>query len=89
MLWGYTPIVVHRSFVVSTGGTLVLLPVRAVLFAIRLVEEHVAGRSFDLSRSHGWIGLVAAAVGAAVVAAISLLVRSTARAVGARRRPTG
>jgi hypothetical protein len=79
LLWGYTPIVIHRSFVVGPLGTLSLLPVRTVLTSIWLVEEHVVGRSFQLADAHGWIGVAAAAVGAAVAAVGFLAVRSVLR----------
>ena len=81
ILWEGAPVVVQRPFVQSVTGTLLLLPVRAVLWAIHLSEQ-VAGRSFDLSRNHWWIGLAAAATGSAILVACALLVRAVAR-----RRP--
>jgi hypothetical protein len=66
LLWGYTPLTIHRSFVVGPAGTILLLPVRAVLAAIRIVEERIAGHPFQLGEAHGWIGVVAAAIGAAI-----------------------
>ena len=78
LLWGSTPIVVHRPFVVSAVGTIVLLPVRAVLAAIHFLEGR-AGRPFELSTSHGWIGLAAAATGAAIVLLAYVLVGAAAR----------
>jgi hypothetical protein len=64
ILWGDTSIVVTREFVVSLAGLLSLLPVRIVLYAIRLAEVHVAGHPFDFADNHAWIGVTAAAVGA-------------------------
>jgi hypothetical protein len=86
VLWGYTPIVVHRTFVVSVVGTVVLLPVRLVLWGIRFVEENLAGRSFDFSANNGWIGALAAAVGAAIAVGAFLLVRALVGALGRRAR---
>jgi hypothetical protein len=79
LLWGFTPIVIHRSFVVGFLGTLSLLPVRTVLTSIRLVEEHVVGRPFQLADAHGWIGLASAAIGAAMAAVGFLAVRGVIR----------
>jgi hypothetical protein len=84
VLWGYTPLVVHRPFVVGAVGTVLLFPVRVVLWAIRLVEDRIAGHSFDFSANHGWIGVVAAAVGAVLVVAVVLMVRAAA---AVRSRP--
>jgi hypothetical protein len=83
VLWGHTPIVVHRPFVVSTGGTVLLLPVRLVLWAIRLVEDNLADGPFDFSRNDGWIGALAAAVGAILAAGVFLLLRTVSRRWGA------
>ena len=66
-----------------------LLPVRTILVGIRLLEEHVAGRSFDLSRSHGWIGIAAAVVGAVLALGAFVATRAAARAVRAVRGRTG
>jgi hypothetical protein len=79
LLWGSSPIVIQRSFVVSPVGTVLLLPVRAVLATIRLVEDHLMGRPFELGDAHGWIGVAAAAVGAALAMAGFLAVRAVAR----------
>jgi hypothetical protein len=84
VLWGYTPLTIHRSFVVSAAGTIVLLPVRAVLAGIGVVEERIAGHPFQLAETHGWIGLVAAAVGAALAGAGFLVVRGLVRRVSRR-----
>jgi hypothetical protein len=85
VLWGYTSIQVTRPFVQSVPGLLTLLPVRTVIFAIHLLEER-AGRSFDLSSNHEWIGFVSAAVGAFIVGGTFALVGWLRRA---RRRPGG
>jgi hypothetical protein len=85
LLWGYTPIVIQRPFVVSIPGTMLLLPVRIVLWGIRLVEDHIAAAPFDFSRNHGWIGALAGAVGAALVVVAFLTVRAALRARSAGR----
>lgn len=79
VLWEGVPFAVDRRFVESPFGTLALLPVRIVLWSIRLVEQRVAGRSFDLSRNFGWIGLVASVVGALLAVGAFLCVRTLAR----------
>jgi hypothetical protein len=86
VLWGYTSIQVTRRFVQSVPGLLTLFPVRTVIFAIHLVEER-AGRSFDLSSNHEWIGFVSAAVGALIVGGIVALVRWVGRARPPARGP--
>ena len=78
LLWGHTSIVIHRSFVVSPIGTILLLPVRVNLWAIHAAED-LAGGPFDLSGNDWLIGLAAAAVGAGIVVAAALLVRAIAR----------
>jgi hypothetical protein len=80
LLWGHTPLVVHRTFVVSVPGTVALLPVRIVLWGIRSVEG-VAGGPFDFSRNNGWIGLLAALVGAGMVLLGYLASRTVVRAM--------
>lgn len=87
VLWGHTPLVVHRPFVVSGLGTLVLFPVRTVLWGIRIVEERIVGRSFDFSGSSEWIGAVSGAVGAAVLVLFALAVRAATRRVRAAGAP--
>ena len=79
VLWGLTPIVIHRAFVITPLGTVLLLPVRTVLAGIRLVEERLVGRPFELSESHGWIAAAAAVVGAAIPGLALLAVRGAAR----------
>src|SRR3712207_5477008 len=55
ILWHGEPVGVQRPFVESLGGTLALLPARAVLWAIHVAEE-LAGRPFALADDHWWIG---------------------------------
>ncbi len=75
ILWGNTSIVVTRRFVDSNRGLASLLPVRLVLFGIHLAEDHLAGRPFQLSTNHGWIGVASVAAGAALgLAAYGLVV---------------
>jgi hypothetical protein len=78
ILWEGTPVQVDRPFVQSVAGTLVLLPVRTVLWAIRLAED-VAGRPFDLSSTHWWIAPAAGAVGAVALAGLAWAVRAVVR----------
>ena len=84
MLWGFTPLVVQRAFVVSPIGTLLLLPARSVLWLIHRAES-LAGRSFEFSDNHWWIGLAAGLVGAGIVTILALLVRLASRALGNKR----
>jgi hypothetical protein len=86
LLWGLTPVFVHRTFVVSPVGTLALLPVRTVLAGVRIVEERVVGRSFQLAENNGWIGLLSAAVGAGVAALAFVGIRAVFRLVRDRRK---
>jgi hypothetical protein len=83
-LWGHTPLVIHRSFVVSGAGTVLLLPIRLVLWGIRFVEEQVAAGPFDFSGNNAWIGAVAAVVGATLVMTAFLLVREIGRRLPGR-----
>ena len=85
VLWEGVPIVVQRPFVDSVGGTLALLPIRVVLWAIHVLET-LAGRSFDLSRNHWWIGVLAALVGLATTSAVLVIVRGLARRFHPRLR---
>jgi hypothetical protein len=66
LLWGYTPVVIQPTFVESLAGTVLLFPVRVVLWIIHGVER-AAGGPFDFSENNWWIGLAAAAVGAVTV----------------------
>ena len=87
VLWGYTPFVAPRSFVVSGAGTVAFLPVRLVLRGIHLAEG-VAGRAFELSASHGWIGVAAGLVGAGVALLAAFAIAGIAgRIRGRRTRP--
>jgi hypothetical protein len=85
VLWGHTPVVVHRSFVVGWIGTVLLFPVRMVLWGIRFVEEHVVGRPFDFSQNNAWIGALAGLVGATLVVTGFLVVREVGRRLPGRR----
>ena len=78
---------VTRRFVDSNRGLALLLPVRLVLEAIRLVEQHVAGHPFDFSHNHGWIGFAAAATGAALLAIPAFLVTAVGRRLRRRGPP--
>ena len=78
LLWGHTPLVLHRTFVVSVPGTLLLLPVRVVLWGIHAVERAV-GHPFDFSQRNAWIGAVAGVVGAAIAVGTIAVVRVAAR----------
>lgn len=80
VLWGHTSIVIHRSFVVSPLGTIVLLPVRLVLWAIHALER-VAGEPFDFSANNLWIGLAAGLAGGAIATLVVLAGRLALRAV--------
>ncbi len=75
ILWEGVPVGVDRPFVQSLGGTLALLPVRAVLWGIRRAEV-LAGRTFDLSANHWWIAPAAGVIGAAIVAGVMVLARA-------------
>lgn len=89
LLWGLTPVVVHRTFVVSFPGTVVLLPVRIVLAGIRLVEERLVGRPLQLAENNEWIGLLSAAVGAGIASIAFLGIRAVARWMRPQRQPSG
>jgi membrane associated rhomboid family serine protease len=92
LLWGYTPLLVQRPFVVSVAGTLVFAPVRIVLLGIRLVEENLASGPFDFSGNNGWIGALAGLVGALLFLGAYALARVAVAAMRRRvrpRRPTG
>ena len=80
VLWGHTWIVVHRSFVVSPVGTLILLPMRLVLWGIRAFER-ASGGPFDFSSNNWWIGVAAGLVGAVIVTLAVVLVRQAVRVV--------
>ena len=78
VLWGFTPLTVSRRFVVGVVGTLVLLPVRTVLWGIRVVER-MTGRAYHFPDSNWWIGVVAALVGAVLVLVATALMRAALR----------
>ena len=84
VLWKGTPFEVSRAFVEGALGTLLLLPVRLVLWAIRWVEL-LTDRTFDLSDNHLWIGVVAGALGALLAVTVFLGVRALWRPSGEQR----
>lgn len=86
VLWGHTSIVVHRSFVVSPLGTILLLPIRMILWGIHAAED-LAGEPFALSGNNWWIGLAAGAVGSAVGLAVAFLARVVFRRSGGKGVP--
>lgn len=88
ILWEGRPVLVDRAFVVSSLGTLLLLPVRAVLAGIRLTET-LLGRSFVLAENHRWIGPVAGLVGAAIAAGVFVLARGLVRRARRTRQADG
>ncbi|HEX6207001.1 MAG TPA: hypothetical protein VF058_01450 [Actinomycetota bacterium] len=83
ILWGLSPIVVQRRFVVSAIGTIAFLPVRLVLWTLRWIES-IEGRPFEFAHSSWWIGALAAVVGAGIGIALALTARTAIR----RLRPT-
>jgi hypothetical protein len=85
VLWEGRPFGVDRAFVESVLGTLVLLPARLVLWAIRWIEL-LADRTFDLSRNHLWIGLVTSAVGALITLVAFVVARMMWRRISRTRR---
>lgn len=80
VLWQGVPFGVNRRFVESVVGTLVLFPVRTVLWGVH-IGERLAGRSFDFADDNWWIGVVAAAIGAVIVVLAFVVVRTAARAL--------
>ena len=78
ILWEGEPVTVQRPFVQSAAGTLALLPIRIVLWSIHLAES-LAGRSFDLSSNHWWLGALAGAIGLGTTSAVFLLAGATVR----------
>jgi hypothetical protein len=85
VLWQGSPFAVNRRFVGSNLGTLVLLPVRLVLWGIRAVES-VTGRTFDLADANRWIAVVASALGALTAIALFLAARTVWRRLSAPPR---
>jgi hypothetical protein len=80
VLWQGVPFGVNRRFVESVVGTLVLLPVRTVLWGVH-IGERFAGRSFDFADDNWWIAVAAALVGGAIAVLGFVLVRTAARAL--------
>ena len=87
ILWEGTPFVVQRPFVQSILGTIALLPICTVLWAIHLAEQ-LAGRPFDLSQNHWWIGVLAGAVGAAFGVGVWWGVRAVRRRARSHEDPS-
>jgi len=84
VLWQGVPFGVNRRFVESVIGTLVLLPVRTVLWGVHL-GERMADRPFDFADDNWWIGVAAAVVGGAIGALAFILIRAGVRALRASR----
>lgn len=82
VLWGLSPIVVQRRFVVSVLGTMVFLPVRLVLWGLRWIEAAL-GRPFEFAHSSWWIGAIAAALGAVI--GVTLVISGRGLIRGLRR----
>ena len=80
VLWQGVPFGVNRRFVESVVGTLVLFPVRTVLWGIH-IGERFAGRSFDFADDNWWIGVAAALIGGAIVVLAFVAARTAARAL--------
>jgi len=80
VLWQGVPFGVDRRFVESVVGTLVLFPVRTVLWGVH-IGERFAGRSFDFADDNWWIGVAAAMIGATIVVLGFVVFRTTARAL--------
>ena len=85
LLWGQTSVQLTRPFVNSLPGLASLFPVRVVLFGIHLAEDRIVGHAFDFSRNNAWIGLLAAAVGTALLCLVVLLARAAVAATRSRR----
>ena len=84
VLWQGVPFGVNRRFVESVVGTLVLFPVRTVLWGVHL-GERMAGRPFDFAGDNWWIGVAAAVVGGAIGALAFIAVRAGVRTLRASR----
>ena len=80
VLWQGVPFGVNRRFVESVAGTLVLLPVRTVLWGVHL-GERMADRPFDFAGDNWWIGVVAAVVGGAIAVLAFVAIRTVRRAL--------
>lgn len=83
ILWGHTPFEAHHRFVASPLGTLVFLPVRAVLFSIRFVEQHIVRHGFEFQQNNWWIGAVATVLGATIAVLLWLVTHAAVRRVRA------
>lgn len=83
LLWGHTPVVIHRAFVESVPGTVLLLPIRVVLWAIHGLER-ASGGPFVFSDNSWWIGAASGVVGAATIVVLVWVVVWAVRS--ARRR---
>jgi hypothetical protein len=77
VLWEGTPFGVDRPFVESVLGTLLLLPARLVLWAIR-AGELLAGRTFQLADSTWIFGAASCVAGLGLGVLIVLAVRGAA-----------
>ncbi|MGZ4113903.1 MAG: hypothetical protein ACXVQT_02350 [Actinomycetota bacterium] len=77
VLWEGTPFGVDRPFVESVLGTLLLLPGRLVLWAIRAAEL-LAGRTFQLADSTWIFGVASCVAGLGLGVLIVLAVRGAA-----------
>lgn len=84
VLWQGIPFGVNRRFVESVVGTLVLVPVRTVLWGVH-IGERMAGRPFDFADDNWWIGVAAALVGGAMGSLAFTVIRSGVRALRALR----
>jgi hypothetical protein len=80
VLWQGVPFGVNRRFVESVIGTLVLLPVRTVLWAVHVAEQ-IAGRPFAFADDNRWIGVAAALVGGAIAVLAFVAIRSAVRSL--------
>jgi hypothetical protein len=84
VLWEGQPFEVSRAFVNSIPGLLTLLPVRLVIWGIRLAEQ-IEGRTFDLSSTNLWIAPVASILGAAIALGVVFAGRTVAGRLTSRR----
>jgi hypothetical protein len=80
VLWQGVPFGVNRRFVESVIGTLLLLPVRTVLWGVH-IGERLAGRSFDFADDNWWIGVASAVIGGVIAILAFVVVRTAARAL--------
>jgi hypothetical protein len=67
--------------VVGPVGTLLFAPVRLVLWGIHQIEARSASAPFDFSGNNGWIGGLAALVGAGIVVLAVMGIRGAVRGV--------